>query len=102
MRWLLIASLNNLRATPAPTVRHLPEWRGVSLRPWQSGAIRLIDMRNVGPGITISTPSGKSTDPVTSVVREVELRPVAFERNFFGRPFFLGQDVHFGSSGCAG
>ena len=56
--------------TPAPTVR--PPSRIAKRRP-SSIAIGLISSTVIlmlSPGITISTPSGNSTAPVTSVVRK--------------------------------
>jgi len=54
--------------TPAPTV--LPPSRIAKRRPSSMaiGAIRSTVMRTLSPGITISTPSGKDTEPVISVV----------------------------------
>ena len=53
---------------PAPTVR--PPSRIENLVPFSSatGAIRSTVMSTLSPGITISTPSGNSITPVTSVV----------------------------------
>jgi hypothetical protein len=56
--------------TPAPTVR--PPSRIAKRRP-SSIAIGLISATTIlmlSPGITISTPSGSTTAPVTSVVRK--------------------------------
>ena len=54
--------------TPAPTVR--PPSRIAKRKPSSIaiGACRLITNCTLSPGITISTPSGKSQVPVTSVV----------------------------------
>ena len=59
-----------LLMTPAPTVR--PPSRIANLNP-SSIAIDVINFTSIvtlSPGITISTPSGKVTTPVTSVVRK--------------------------------
>ena len=54
--------------TPAPTV--LPPSRIANLNSFSIaiGVIRLPSMETLSPGITISTPSGRVTIPVTSVV----------------------------------
>ena len=59
-----------LATTPAPTVR--PPSRIAKRRPSSIaiGAIRVTVSCTLSPGITISTPSGSSTAPVTSVVRK--------------------------------
>ena len=59
-----------LVTTPAPTVR--PPSRIANRNPSSIaiGAINSIDIFVLSPGITISTPSGISTLPVTSVVRK--------------------------------
>jgi len=59
-----------LATTPAPTVR--PPSRIAKRRPSSIaiGAINVATMLMLSPGITISTPSGNSTAPVTSVVRK--------------------------------
>ena len=56
--------------TPAPTVR--PPSRIAKRRPSSMaiGAIRVTLIFTLSPGITISTPSGSSQEPVTSVVRK--------------------------------
>jgi TM2 domain-containing membrane protein YozV len=56
--------------TPAPTVR--PPSRIAKRRPSSIaiGAISVATICTLSPGITISTPSGSSTAPVTSVVRK--------------------------------
>ena len=56
--------------TPAPTVR--PPSRMAKRRPSSMaiGAIRFTVIVTLSPGITISTSSGSSIDPVTSVVRK--------------------------------
>jgi len=56
--------------TPAPTVR--PPSRIANLSPSSIaiGVISSIVIWMLSPGITISTPAGSSTDPVTSVVRK--------------------------------
>ncbi len=56
--------------TPAPTVR--PPSRIAKRRPSSMaiGAISVTTICTLSPGITISTPSGRSTAPVTSVVRK--------------------------------
>jgi hypothetical protein len=59
-----------LTTRPAPTVR--PPSRIANFRP-SSIAIGWINSTVISvlsPGITISTPSGNTTDPVTSVVRK--------------------------------
>ena len=55
---------------PAPTVR--PPSRIANRNPFSSatGVISSIASDTLSPGITISTPSGNSADPVTSVVRK--------------------------------
>ncbi len=55
---------------PAPTVR--PPSRIAKRRPSSMaiGAIRVTLIFTLSPGITISTPSGSSQEPVTSVVRK--------------------------------
>ena len=57
-----------LATTPAPTVR--PPSRIANLRPSSIaiGAISVTVILTLSPGITISTPSGNSQAPVTSVV----------------------------------
>ena len=59
-----------LATTPAPTVR--PPSRIAKRRPSSIaiGAINVTTMFTLSPGITISTPSGSSQAPVTSVVRK--------------------------------
>ena len=56
--------------TPAPTVR--PPSRIAKRRPSSIaiGAIKVTSIEMLSPGITISTPSGRTTEPVTSVVRK--------------------------------
>ena len=56
--------------TPAPTVR--PPSRIAKRKPWSIaiGWIRDTVILMLSPGITISTPSGNSIVPVTSVVRK--------------------------------
>jgi len=55
---------------PAPTVR--PPSRIAKRRPFSIaiGLIRCTSRDTLSPGITISTPSGSFTSPVTSVVRK--------------------------------
>jgi len=59
-----------LATTPAPTVR--PPSRIAKRRPSSIaiGAISFTVICTLSPGITISTPAGSSTAPVTSVVRK--------------------------------
>ena len=59
-----------LVTTPAPTVR--PPSRIAKRRPSSIaiGAISSTSIAMLSPGITISVPSGSTTDPVTSVVRK--------------------------------
>jgi len=59
-----------LATTPAPTVR--PPSRIANRRPSSIaiGAISATSIATLSPGITISVPSGKTTEPVTSVVRK--------------------------------
>ena len=54
---------------PAPTVR--PPSRIANFDPFSiaTGVISSARMLVLSPGITISTPSGRNIDPVTSVVR---------------------------------
>ena len=56
--------------TPAPTVR--PPSRIAKRKPSSIaiGAINVTVIAILSPGITISVPSGNTTDPVTSVVRK--------------------------------
>jgi hypothetical protein len=55
---------------PAPTVR--PPSRMANRKPFSiaMGAIRVISIWMLSPGITISTPAGRFATPVTSVVRK--------------------------------
>jgi hypothetical protein len=59
-----------LATTPAPTVR--PPSRIAKRKPSSIaiGAIKVTSIWMLSPGITISTPSGSSQAPVTSVVRK--------------------------------
>ena len=59
-----------LATTPAPTVR--PPSRIAKRRPSSIaiGAMRVTVICTLSPGMTISTPSGSSQAPVTSVVRK--------------------------------
>jgi len=59
-----------LATTPAPTVR--PPSRMAKRRPSSIaiGAIRVALILMLSPGMTISTPSGNTHSPVTSVVRK--------------------------------
>ena len=59
-----------LATTPAPTVR--PPSRMAKRRPSSIaiGAIRVALILTLSPGMTISTPSGNTHSPVTSVVRK--------------------------------
>ena len=59
-----------LVTTPAPTVR--PPSRIAKRRPSSIaiGTISATSIAMLSPGITISVPSGSTTDPVTSVVRK--------------------------------
>ena len=59
-----------LATTPAPTVR--PPSRIAKRKPSSIaiGAIKVTTIWMLSPGITISTPSGNSHAPVTSVVRK--------------------------------
>jgi len=56
--------------TPAPTVR--PPSRMAKRRPSSIaiGAISYTSIAMLSPGITISVPAGRTTVPVTSVVRK--------------------------------
>ena len=62
--------LMTVATTPAPTVR--PPSRIAKRRPSSIaiGAINVTVIAMLSPGITISVPSGNTTDPVTSVVRK--------------------------------
>ena len=64
------AQAEMLATTPAPTV--LPPSRIANRSPSSIaiGAINVTSMLTLSPGITISTPSGNVTTPVTSVVRK--------------------------------
>ena len=54
---------------PAPTVRPPSRIAKRCFSSKATGAMSLTSILMVSPGITISTPSGKMTSPVTSVVR---------------------------------
>jgi hypothetical protein len=54
--------------TPAPTVRPPSRMANCDPSSRATGTINSTLMFTLSPGITISTPSGKSTDPVTSIV----------------------------------
>jgi len=56
--------------TPAPTVRPPSRIANRSPSSIAIGVISSITIWMLSPGITISTPAGSSTDPVTSVVRK--------------------------------
>lgn len=56
--------------TPAPTVRPPSRIAKRSPSSMAMGVISAISTLMLSPGITISTPSGKVTTPVTSVVRK--------------------------------
>src|SRR5688572_6842046 len=56
--------------TPAPTVRPPSRIAKRSSRSIAIGVISSISICTLSPGITISTPSGSVTEPVTSVVRK--------------------------------
>ena len=56
--------------TPAPTVRPPSRIAKRSPSSIAIGVISSIVICTLSPGITISTPAGSSTDPVTSVVRK--------------------------------
>jgi len=62
--------LRILATTPAPTVR--PPSRMAKRRPSSMaiGVMSSMVIWTLSPGMTISIPSGSSTDPVTSVVRK--------------------------------
>jgi len=55
---------------PAPIVRPPSRIAKRWVFSMATGAIRSIATETLSPGITISTPSGKVTFPVTSVVRK--------------------------------
>ena len=55
--------------TPAPTVRPPSRMAKRSSFSMATGVIRCTSMATLSPGMTISTPSGSFTTPVTSVVR---------------------------------
>src|SRR5262249_51275196 len=59
-----------LVTTPAPTVRPPSRMAKRSPSSIAIGVMSSIFIWMLSPGITISTPSGSSTDPVTSVVRK--------------------------------
>ena len=59
-----------LVTTPAPTVRPPSRMANRSPSSIAIGVISSIVIWMLSPGITISTPAGSSTDPVTSVVRK--------------------------------
>jgi len=65
LRYLMIFA-----TTPAPTVRPPSRIAKRSPSSIAIGAIRLTTILMLSPGITISTPSGSSQAPVTSVVRK--------------------------------
>ena len=56
--------------TPAPTVRPPSRMANRSSFSIAMGVIKLTSIDTLSPGITISTPSGNVTTPVTSVVRK--------------------------------
>src|SRR5439155_17022087 len=56
--------------TPAPTVRPPSRMANRSCSSIAIGVISSIVIFVLSPGITISTPAGNSTEPVTSVVRK--------------------------------
>src|SRR5204862_6522870 len=56
--------------TPAPTVLPPSRMANRSCSSIAIGVISSIDIFVLSPGITISTPAGNSTEPVTSVVRK--------------------------------
>jgi hypothetical protein len=56
--------------TPAPTVRPPSRMAKRSFSSMATGTIRFTSIVTLSPGITISTPSGSVTMPVTSVVRK--------------------------------
>src|SRR5260370_13083181 len=64
-----------LATTPAPTVR--PPSRMAQLNPSSMaiGASNSTTIDTLSPGITISVPSGNSTEPVTSVLRKYNAGP---------------------------
>src|SRR4051794_38275293 len=62
--------LRILVTTPAPTVRPPSRMANRSPSSIAIGVISSIVICTLSPGITISTPPGSSTDPVTSVVRK--------------------------------
>ena len=66
---LLFYSIISL-ITPAPTVRPPSRMAKRSSFSIAIGVIRLASNATLSPGITISTPSGSFTTPVTSVVRK--------------------------------
>ena len=55
--------------TPAPTVRPPSRMAKRSSFSMATGVMRATSMETLSPGMTISTPSGRVTTPVTSVVR---------------------------------
>jgi hypothetical protein len=59
-----------LATTPAPTVRPPSRMAKRSPSSMAMGAISSTSIDTLSPGITISTPSGSFTTPVTSVVRK--------------------------------
>src|SRR5262245_25788847 len=77
---------------PAPTVR--PPSRIANREPFSmaTGVMSSAEMLVLSPGITISTPSGRFNEPVTSVVR-VELRAIAVKERRVPSAFFLGENV---------
>src|SRR5512134_1399179 len=71
MRWAIVCPYARiLVTTPAPTVRPLSRIAKRSPSSAAIGVISSIVIWMLSPGITISTPAGSSTDPVTSVVRK--------------------------------
>src|SRR5690606_24288529 len=56
--------------TPAPTVRPPSRMAKRSFSSMAIGTISVTSIATLSPGITISTPSGSDTTPVTSVVRK--------------------------------
>ena len=62
--------LDDRATTPAPTVRPPSRMAKRSPSSMAIGAISVTTIDTLSPGITISVPSGRSTSPVTSVVRK--------------------------------
>ena len=69
LRGIGVPYLTTLVITPEPTVRPPSRTANRSCSSRATGVMSLTFMSMLSPGMTISTPSGSSISPVTSVVR---------------------------------